>query len=52
MDEWAHTLNPSAWEAGAGGSLEFEAILVNKASSGTAEATQRNRVSKNQKINT
>lgn len=52
MDEWAHTLNPSAWEAGAGRSLKFEASLVNKTSSIAAEATQRNRASKNKKINT
>jgi hypothetical protein len=57
--EWWHMpLNPSTWEAEAGGFLssggrgrrisEFEASLVYKVSSRTARATQRNPVSKNQ----
>jgi hypothetical protein len=38
----ANTFNPSTWEAEAGGSLEFEASLVYRVSSGTARVTQRN----------
>ena len=43
----AHTLNPSTWEAEAGG-FEFEVSLVYRVSSRTARATQRNPVSKKQ----
>jgi hypothetical protein len=43
-----HTFNPSTWEAEAGGSLEFEASLVYRASSRTARATQRNPILENQ----
>ena len=37
-----HTFNPITQEAEAGGSLEFKASLVYRASSWTARATQRN----------
>jgi hypothetical protein len=42
----AHTFNPSTWEAEAGGSLEFKASLVYKASSGIARANRRSPVLK------
>jgi hypothetical protein len=42
----AYTIKPSTWEAEAGGSFEFEASLVNKASSRTARTIQRKLVSK------
>jgi hypothetical protein len=45
----AHTFNPSAWAAEAGGSLEFEAHLVYHESSSMARITQRNPVSKETK---
>jgi len=41
----AYTFNPSAWEAQAGGSFEFEASLVYRVSSRIARATLRNPVS-------
>jgi hypothetical protein len=44
----AHAFNPSTWEAEAGRFFEFEASLVDKVSSRTARAIQRNPVSKNQ----
>jgi hypothetical protein len=44
-----HAFNPSTWEAEACG-FEFKASLVYRVSSRTARATQRNPVSKNQKI--
>lgn len=37
-----HAFNHSAWEAGAGGSLECKASLVYRTSSRAARATQRN----------
>ena len=36
-----HTFNPSTWDTEAGGSLEFKASLVYKASSRTARARDR-----------
>ena len=44
----AHAFSSSFWEADAGGSLEFEASLVYRASSRIARVTQRNPVSKKQ----
>lgn len=41
--------NPRIWEAEAGGSLEFEANLVCRASYKRAKATQRNPVSERQR---
>jgi hypothetical protein len=49
----AHTFNPSTPEAEAGGGRqisEFEASLVYRVSSRTPRDTQRNPVSKNQKV--
>jgi hypothetical protein len=47
----AHTFNPSTQEAEEANFSEFEATLVNRVSSRTAKATQRNPVSKNKKQN-
>jgi hypothetical protein len=47
-DVVAHALNPSTWEAEAGG-FEFETSLVYRVSSRTARATQRNPVLKQNK---
>jgi hypothetical protein len=44
-----HTFNPSNQEAEAGG-FEFKASLVNRVSSRTARAKQRNPVSKKHKV--
>jgi hypothetical protein len=45
----AHTFNPSTWEAEAGGFLNSR-LAWSKVSSRRARTTQRNPVSKNQKI--
>jgi hypothetical protein len=44
----AHTFDHSAWQAEAGGALEFKASFVYTASSRTARATWRDLVLKNQ----
>jgi hypothetical protein len=44
-----HAFNPSTWEAEAGRFLSSRPSLVNKMSSRTTRATQRNPVSKSQK---
>jgi hypothetical protein len=46
----AHAFNPSTQEAEAGGFLSSRASLVYNVSARTARTTQRNPVSKNQKI--
>ena len=43
----AHTFDPSAQEAEAGESLEFQVSLIYKVSSRTAKATKKNPVLKN-----
>ena len=48
----AHVFSPSTQEAEAGDICEFSAILVDKASSKTAKATQRNPVLKQQQQTT
>jgi hypothetical protein len=49
MVVFLHASNPSTWEAGAGGYLEFEASLVYRASSRTVMATLRNPIQKKKK---
>lgn len=46
----AHARNPSAKEGKAGGSCEFQASLVYKNKTRTAKSTQKNPVSKIDKI--
>ena len=44
----AHTFNSSIWESEAGDLFEFETSLIDRASSRTARATQRNPALKKQ----
>jgi hypothetical protein len=46
-----HSFNPGTWEAEASGFLEFEASLVYRTSSSTANVKQRNPVFKNKNKN-